>query len=149
MWNHLQIKQNSSVDHRNRSPAAFEVRKASLYIHFQYQKSCVEFLFQWHESLKSTWRFPDLLLLNCLRTSVPYQNLHNFTTKAGKSEAKGVWGSEVKAPLILIPGTTWRWVISFMIRPLYSQYQFGKKLDGTQSLSGRGVKDKYPYFWRE
>jgi hypothetical protein len=60
---------------------------------------------------------------------------------------KAYWGSEGIAPLILDLGIRWRWVVSFMPRPLYPQgkspwYPLDRRLDGTQSRSGRGGLEK-------
>jgi hypothetical protein len=60
---------------------------------------------------------------------------------------KTYWGSGGIAPRILDLGTKWRWVVSFMPRPLYSQgksprYPLDRRLGGPQSRSGRGGEDK-------
>jgi hypothetical protein len=44
-------------------------------------------------------------------------------------------------------GTRWRWVASFTFQPLYPQervprYPLDRRLDGPQSLSGRGVEER-------
>jgi hypothetical protein len=57
------------------------------------------------------------------------------------------WGSGGVAPRILDLGTRWRWVVSFTPRPLYPQgnspsYPLERKLDGSQSRSGRGGEEK-------
>jgi hypothetical protein len=54
-----------------------------------------------------------------------------------------IGGSGCIAPRILDFGTRWRWVVSFMLRPLYPQgksllYPLDRKLGGPQSRSGRG-----------
>jgi hypothetical protein len=60
---------------------------------------------------------------------------------------KAYWGNGGIAPLILDPGTRWRWVVSFMLRPLCPRgkspwYPLDRRLDGPQSRSGRGGEEK-------
>jgi hypothetical protein len=60
---------------------------------------------------------------------------------------KAYWGSGPTAPLILDLGTGWRWVVSFMLRPLYPQrkspcYPLDRSLYGPQSRFGRGGEEK-------
>jgi hypothetical protein len=57
------------------------------------------------------------------------------------------WGSGSIAPRILDLGTTWKWVISFTPRPLYSQeknrwFPLNRMLGESQSRSGRGREEK-------
>jgi hypothetical protein len=57
------------------------------------------------------------------------------------------WGNGGIAPLILYLGTRWRWVVSFMPRPLYLQgkspmYPLDRRLGESQSRSGRGGEEK-------
>jgi hypothetical protein len=59
---------------------------------------------------------------------------------------KAHWGGGI-APRILDLGTKWRWVFTFMPRPLYSQgkspwYPLERRLDGPQSRSGHGGEEK-------
>jgi hypothetical protein len=59
---------------------------------------------------------------------------------------KKYWGGGI-APRILDPGTSWRWVVSFTLRPLYSlvkipRYVFDRRLGGPQSRSGRDGEEK-------
>jgi hypothetical protein len=56
-------------------------------------------------------------------------------------------GSGGIAPRILDLGARWRWVVSFMPRPLYPQgkgpwYPLDRRLGGSQSRSGRGGEEK-------
>jgi hypothetical protein len=56
---------------------------------------------------------------------------------------KTYWGSGFIAPSILDFGTRWRWVVTFKLRPLYSQgkslrYPLDRRLGGPQSRSGHG-----------
>jgi len=56
-------------------------------------------------------------------------------------------GGERIAPRILILGTRWRWVVSFMRRSLYQRgksprYSLDGRLLGPKSRSGRGGKEK-------
>jgi hypothetical protein len=58
-----------------------------------------------------------------------------------------VLGSGGTAPLILDPGTRWRWVVSFTPRPLYPKgkspwYPLDRRKGGPQSESGRGGEEK-------
>jgi len=60
---------------------------------------------------------------------------------------KKYWGSGGIAPHILDVGTTWRWVVSFTPRPLYTQgksprYPLDRRLGGPQSRSGHGGEEK-------
>jgi hypothetical protein len=60
---------------------------------------------------------------------------------------KTYWGSGGIPPRILDVGTRWRWVVSFMPRPLYSQgmrlrYPLDRSLGGSQGRSGRGGEEK-------
>jgi hypothetical protein len=60
---------------------------------------------------------------------------------------KTYWGSGGIAPGILWPGTSWRWVVSFMPQLLYLQgkrpwYPLDRRLGGPQSQSGHRVEEK-------
>jgi len=60
---------------------------------------------------------------------------------------KTYWGSGGIDPHILVFGTRWRRVVSFMPRPLYPQgkspqYPLDKRLGGSQNHSGRGGEEK-------
>jgi hypothetical protein len=60
---------------------------------------------------------------------------------------KTYWRNRDIAPRILNLGTRWRWVVSFMPRPLYNRgknpwYPLDMRLGGPQSWSGRGGEDK-------
>jgi hypothetical protein len=60
---------------------------------------------------------------------------------------KAYWGSGYVAPHILDLGTEWRWVVSFVTRPLYLQgkspwYPSGRRLGWPQSRSGHGAEEK-------
>jgi hypothetical protein len=60
---------------------------------------------------------------------------------------KDYWGSGCIVPRILDLGTRWRWVVSLTPRPLYPQgkshwYPLDRRLDLTQSRSGRGGEEK-------
>jgi hypothetical protein len=43
---------------------------------------------------------------------------------------------------ILDLGTRWRWVVSFILRPLYPRYPLGRRLGGPQSRSGSCGEEK-------
>jgi hypothetical protein len=56
---------------------------------------------------------------------------------------KAYWGVAVQLHSFFDLGTRWRWVVSFMPRPLYPQgkspwYPLERRLGGPQSHSGRG-----------
>jgi hypothetical protein len=58
-----------------------------------------------------------------------------------------LWKTEGITPCILDLDTTWRWVVSFMLRSLYLQgkslwYPLDRRLDGPQNRSGRGGEEK-------
>jgi hypothetical protein len=60
---------------------------------------------------------------------------------------KGYWGSGGIAPLILDPGTRWRWVVSFTPRPFHPKGRspwntLDRRLGELQSRSGRGGEEK-------
>jgi len=60
---------------------------------------------------------------------------------------KAYWGSGSTSARILDFGTRWRWVVSFMARPLYPQgkshwYPLDRRLSGPQSRSERGGEEK-------
>jgi hypothetical protein len=60
---------------------------------------------------------------------------------------KTYWGSGGMAPRILDLGTRWRWVVSFMPRPLYPQgkspwYPLDRRLGGPQSRYEHGGEEK-------
>jgi hypothetical protein len=48
---------------------------------------------------------------------------------------KAYWGSGGIAPRIRDLGTRWRWVVSFMPRPLHPRYPLDRRLGGPQSRS--------------
>jgi hypothetical protein len=55
---------------------------------------------------------------------------------------EGLWGSGFINPHFLHLGTSWRWVVSFMTRPLYPRgksprYPLDRRLGGPRSRSGR------------
>jgi hypothetical protein len=56
------------------------------------------------------------------------------------------WGVEVLLRIFFDLGTRWRWVVSFMTRPLYPQGKIPwyplDRLGGSQSRSGHGVEGK-------
>jgi hypothetical protein len=58
-----------------------------------------------------------------------------------------VWGSWYIDPYFLDLGTSWRWVVSFTLRPLYPwgkspRYPFDSRLGGSQGWSGRRGEEK-------
>jgi len=60
---------------------------------------------------------------------------------------KAYWGVEVYFHSFLDLGTRWRWVVSFTLRPLYSQRKspwcpLDRNLSGPQIRSGRGGEEK-------
>jgi hypothetical protein len=60
---------------------------------------------------------------------------------------EGVWGSGCGDPYFLDLGTSWRWVVSFKLRPLCSRrksprYPLDRRLGGPQSRSGRRGEEK-------
>jgi hypothetical protein len=60
---------------------------------------------------------------------------------------KAYWGSRGIAPRILGLGTRWKWVVSFIHRPLYPRgnspwYPLGRRLGALQNRSGHGVEEK-------
>jgi hypothetical protein len=52
-------------------------------------------------------------------------------------------------PPILNIGIFWRWVVSFTLRLLYSQYPFNKKLGGPKSLFERSGEENVPCLHQE
>jgi hypothetical protein len=63
---------------------------------------------------------------------------------------EGVWGTGCIYPNFLDLGTRWRLVVSFTPRPLYPWgkspwYPMDRRLDGTQSLSGRRGEEEDPW----
>jgi hypothetical protein len=59
---------------------------------------------------------------------------------------EGIWGSGCIDRHFLDLGTTWRWEVSFMPLPLYSQYPFDRRLHGPQSQSGLHGENSWPYW---
>jgi len=59
---------------------------------------------------------------------------------------KTYWGSGGIARMILNLGTRWRCVVNFTPRPMYPRrkprYPRDRRLDGSQSQSGRGGEEK-------
>jgi hypothetical protein len=67
---------------------------------------------------------------------------------------KTYWGSGGIAPLIIDPGTRWRWVVGFTPRPLYPQekspwYPLDRRLGGPRAVLDAVVKRKIPSSSRE
>jgi hypothetical protein len=50
---------------------------------------------------------------------------------------EGVWGSGCIYPHFLDLGISWRWVVSFTPRSLYTRYPLHRRMGGPQSRSGR------------
>jgi hypothetical protein len=118
------------------------------------------FLQLWHFLISSTsfsssncMRMLSLLIFCLLlssekwRVSPLFPNL-NFSLFLIKYHAmKKYWGSGGIAPSILDLSTRWRWVDSFMPRPLYTRGKCLRcslvtRLSGYQSRSGRGGKEE-------
>jgi hypothetical protein len=64
-----------------------------------------------------------------------------------RTSHEGVCGSAYIDPHFLDLGTSWRWVVSFMLLPLYSRvksprYPLDRRLGGPQGQSGRRREDK-------
>jgi hypothetical protein len=60
---------------------------------------------------------------------------------------KAYWGVELYLHAFFDAGTRWRWVVSFIHLPLYTQgknpcYPLYRRLGGPQSRSGRGDEEK-------
>jgi hypothetical protein len=78
----------------------------------------------------------------------------NFSLFLTKYHAmKTYWGSGGIAPRALDLSTRWRWVVSFMPRPLYprsksSRFLLNRRLGGPQSRSGRVGKEKISHHCR-
>jgi len=80
-----------------------------------------------------------------VRVSWPFCWWYNWAPRH-----EGVLGSGSIAPWIFNFGTSWRWVISFTLRPLYvrdesPRYPLDRRLCGLQRRSGRGNEEKLPF----
>jgi hypothetical protein len=95
-----------------------------------------------HTSLAKVPIFsPGFLSINCTKVR------QSYTCALNKHQAmKAYWGSRCIAPRILDLGTRWRWVASFMPRPLYPQgmspwYPLDRRVGRPQSQSWRGGEE--------
>jgi hypothetical protein len=68
-----------------------------------------------------------------------------FSLCLTKHHAMMYWGNGGIAPRILNLSARWRWVVSFILQPLYPWYPLDRKLGGLQSPSRRGVEEKSFY----
>jgi hypothetical protein len=80
------------------------------------------------------------LFINHPMSNTIYSLDTNLTNQALRHE--GVWGSGCIDPYFLDLGTTWRWVVSFTLRSLYTwenspRYPLDGRLGGPQSRSKR------------
>jgi hypothetical protein len=52
------------------------------------------------------------------------------------------WVYSCRDPRFLDLGTSWKWAVSFTLRSLYPRYPLDRRLDGSQSQSGRYGEEK-------